>query len=115
MTTIPRPIFDRTLNYGNVIQIFLLLVMIVGGGVYMVRWQGDVENKLADAEAARVRYIPIVDALVKSDAIQDERMGNLADAVIEIRRSQVSITEKLSQIGSSVAVIEERTKSKVQN
>lgn len=108
--TIPKPTLDPRLSYGNVIQIFLLLVLIAGWGIYIVRWQSSVDSKIAENEAARIRYIPIIEALVKSDAIQEERMGNMADAVIEMRRGQSALAEKLGTIGTSIAVIEERTK-----
>lgn len=100
-----KPKLDPTITFGHMIQITLLAISVIGGFFY-------VKAELDSSKTAREKYIPIVESLVKSDIVQDQRMNNLAEAVIDIRKSQTIIADKLSDIAKTVAVIEERTKQK---
>lgn len=122
----PKFRFDGTFTFGNAIQ----TAVIIGGFVLYygstVEWKTTIEawrdntndkltqidGKFTSIETSRAINLPRLSNLEASDKIQDERMGNLADAVIEIRKSQSTITEKLAVIGESIAVIKERTEKK---
>lgn len=104
MNQIPRPIFDRTITYGHLLQSALLLIAILGGMIYLVRWQEEVNTRLNFAEQMR----PIVEMLARSDVIQAEKIANFSDDLGEVRRSQSTIIDKVGDISTAIAVIKER-------
>lgn len=109
--TLSKPQFVNTISTGQ-IAISLPLMAILGLFVSLIQWKGDVDNQIKLSQAARDKYIPIVESIVKSDILQDQRMNNFAEAIGGIRQSQATIIDKIGDIKSTVAVIEERTKEK---
>lgn len=109
MTSLPRPIFEGTFNYGHLVNTIMLAITIMGGAVFIVKWQAATEYRLSEIERFRQANVPVFEAMRQSDIVQNERMGNMADAIVEMRRTYGTLNEKLSEIGASVAVIKERT------
>lgn len=100
--TLPKPNFDPTITFGNICQIVLLSLTLIGGGFYV--W-----GELSKSREAREKYIPIVEALNKSDTLQNERIENFADAIRNINKTQSLLVDRLTDISVAVAKIEERT------
>lgn len=82
---VSAPRFDWSFNFGHVIQ-SLTTAAAVGGFIW---WASDklagFEYRIAAGEVRAQTYIPIVNALVKSQDVQDERIGNIGDAIKGIR------------------------------
>lgn len=121
---VPKFRLDGTLTLGNVLQIASIL-----GGILLLYTQGiqwktevdlwrvGVDSSLKTVESNRAINLPRINSLEKSDQLQDVRMTNLGEAFIDIRKSVTSIGDKLddygqklSEIATTIAVIEERTK-----
>jgi hypothetical protein len=108
--TIPRPHFDRTLNYGHVIQSLLMVITIAGGFTYLVKWQGAVDSQLEAIAEMRRALVPAVENLKQSDALQDQKINTLDKTLDNIADTVGKTNDALADIAKSVAVIEERTK-----
>lgn len=82
---VSAPRFDWSFNFGHVIQSFTTAAA-VGGFIW---WASDkiasFEYRITAAEGRAQIYVPIVTGLAKSQDIQDERIGNLSDAMKAIR------------------------------
>ena len=116
MHSIPKPIFDRKLNYGNVIQIILLAIMILGWGYSMVRWQGTIEAQLKTVIDAQTQAAKNAldkerenEALTSNDRLQDERISLINRTLLDIQQTQRTQNETLNKISTSIAVIEVRS------
>lgn len=51
------------------------------------------------------RYAPLISAVVNSNNVQDERISNLAVALMEIRKTNSEISSKLANISEDLAGI----------
>lgn len=51
------------------------------------------------------RYAPLISAMVNSNNVQDERISNLATAIIEMRKANSEISAKLASISEDLAGI----------
>lgn len=54
------------------------------------------------------RYAPLISAVVNSNNIQDERISNLAVALMEMRKTNSEISAKLASISEDLAGIKAR-------
>lgn len=111
MNAIPKPRFDRTLNYGNVIQIILLAIMIAGGGIYLVKWQAATDSRITAVEAAAKP----MSEMILSNQRQDDRLDRVEKGLDNILDIQREAAKALGEISTSIAVIEERTKKETAN
>lgn len=82
---VSAPRFDWSFNFGHVLT-SLTTAAAVGGFIW---WASDriasFEFRISAAEVSAQTYIPIVNSLVKSQDVQDERIGNVVDAVKGVR------------------------------
>jgi hypothetical protein len=98
---------DRPVRYipevslGALLQMGTVLVSIATFYAYVT---GDIH----EGELARAKYIPIIDRLVQSEPLQDERILNLAQSQTDIRRSIDLISDKLNSISIELADIKAR-------
>ena len=70
---------------------------------YMAAANAEMRRDLSALQASAAIFGPRMDALTKSQDVQDERIGNIADAV---RASQRAQSETLMQIGGSREVVD---------
>ena len=105
---VARPRIDTTINYGHILQTATLLVTLVGGIVYISAVATEFRKDLAVIEARAGKYIPLVDSLAASQSVQDERIGNLSDAVKDIRRTNSKVLTQLGGIREHLASIKAR-------
>lgn len=81
-----RPRFDPTFNYGHLMQAGMLAFALVSAYAAFVSFRYEVRRDLRDLQAWSSVYRPAVDGLLRSQVVQDERIGNLADSIREIRK-----------------------------
>lgn len=94
--------YQRSVNLGQVLQIFTMASAIIGYGIY-------VHIGLRESELARAKYIPIVENLMKDDDLQNERIENITDTLREIRKVQGDQAAILTELARDVAVIKSET------
>lgn len=100
---IPKPRLDGTVQLGQLINSGLLVAL--AAFLYgMISWKADVDTKLTNVQA--------IPGLVASDKLQDERIAGFARTLDNVVQKLDSTNEAIGKIGTSVAVIEERTKQK---
>lgn len=57
------------------------------------------------------RYVPLINAISNANNVQDERINNLATALIEMRKTNADISAKLASISEDLAGIKARLNS----
>ena len=119
---VKAPRFDWSFNFGHV----LTSVSCIASVLAFVWWTsakvvtmelriGHVEtaakNAAAAAELRAQTYIPIITGLVKSNDVQDERIGNMADAIRGIRadiaESNRQLRGEVQKVGDNVSTLRE--------
>lgn len=127
--TIPKPTFDRTITFGNVLQSFLILAAMLSFFAVQVQWRTAVDLQLQNtAETLRQMAkdrTSDTDKMVgveANDKLQDQRIVDLKGDLQDIQKTQDRTNETLgktnevlSKITTSIAVIEERTKKETPN
>lgn len=130
---IPRPRFDGTFNWGHVYNGVMLTLVVVGGLIYIVRWQGAVDaqlislsegvtaikelskwqavvdSKLQTSETNRAVYLPKINAVEASDRLQDIKIeavtGALGDIKAAIGKTSDAIAETNKKVGDIATTI----------
>lgn len=105
---VAKPRFDTTINYGHILQTVTLVITLIGGIGYISALAAEFRKDLAVIEARAARYIPVVDSLAASQSVQDERIGNLSDAVKDIRRTNSEVLTQLGGIREDMASVKAR-------
>lgn len=109
---VTAPRFDWSFNFGHVLT-SLSMLSAVGGAVLWTSGKiADFEYRIKAGEIRAQTYIPIVTGLVKSDDVQNERIGNLSDAIKGIR---TDIAENARQYRIELQEINKNTSSLREN
>lgn len=107
---IPRPRLTGDIGLGQLLN-SSLMVAFLSVLVYLIQWKGDVDSVMKKID-------PTADAVVvisASDKLQDEKIAGFSRTLDNVVQKLDKASDKLSEIGTSVAVIEERTKKAEQN
>ena len=104
MTTI-KPRFEPVFNYGHVVQTVSVLIAVMGGVGYLATWKSDADANIRQLTAAFTKLDNMVDPLVRSQVVQDERISRLSDAVSESRIFNASVMTQLGTIREDVAAV----------
>lgn len=105
---VQRPRFDPTFNYGHLLQAGMLAAALVSGYAAIVSFQDEVRRDLRNVEGWSAVYRPAVDGLLRSQVLQDERIGNLADSIREIRKVNSDTLAAIAGIREELAGIKVR-------
>ncbi|WP_119270846.1 hypothetical protein [Taklimakanibacter deserti] len=108
--TIPKPVFQATINLGQALNSGLLLA-ILGGLVYLIQWKGDVDDAIIVAKSNSTDLTLVQN----NDKLQDERIANINGSLRTITETLGRTGEAIADIKALVAVIEERTKKDTAN
>jgi len=90
---------DPTVNVGTIIQALVLIGSLGTFAWMQAGLQAQYRSDLNVLKSSSDVYVPIINQMVKSDDIQNERIGNLTNAVTEIRKSsqETSLEVRKSQ------------------
>lgn len=91
-----RPRFIWAFDFGQVMQTLGTIIPIASMVWYMAASNAEMRRDLLALQTSAAIYAPRVDALTKSQDVQDERIGNITDSV---RAGQRTSSEILTQIG----------------
>lgn len=109
--TITSPRFDWSFNFGHVLTCFSMILAMGGGLWAMSASISGIENRLLQSESRAQIWIPRMEAMMKSDSTQDNRIDNLADTVRSIRQdiseSNRATRLDMSDINKSVSGLRE--------
>ena len=122
--TPPRPRFDTTINYGHLLTALTIVLALGGGLIAQAREQArenaeiglritmleksttiEIERIRSTAMARVQQYMPLVDALVKSQDLQDERIANIVDGFKELRATTSSVATAVGEVKKDIAVM----------
>jgi methyl-accepting chemotaxis protein len=106
------PRFDPTISLGNVLVALSFLFPLAGSLAYQIKTNTDHDNRIGTLET-RMNEVddrgkvwqPVVQAAVKANDVQDERIGNMADSMRELRNVSQKQTEKLGDIQATLATL----------
>src|SRR5689334_22656979 len=87
--TLPKIRFTWDINFGAVAQMITVATFALGLYAVGLRFQWTTEAGLAEAAAARAKYIPIIDSLTKSDDTQNFRLEATSTAIQDLRRLSI--------------------------
>lgn len=105
--------FEWTVNAGQVLQMGALMLSI-GSGVWWVSAKYTaLDNDVRASKERALIYAPRVDALVQSQTIQDERIGNLATGLQEVRKANAEVLLQLGGVREDLAGIKSQLGVKV--
>lgn len=105
---ISAPRFDWSFNFGHVLQLFGMAAA-VGGGLWWTSAKFEnLDGRISAAENRAILWTPRVEAIMKSDELQNERMQNIATAIRDNREDNKKVVEKLSLLGEDMAAIKAR-------
>lgn len=108
---VSAPRFDWSFNFGHVLTSLTTAAAVAG----FIWWTSEriagFEYRITAAEVRAQTYIPIVNGLVKSNDVQDERIGNITDALRGIRtdiaENNRQARSELQEMGKNVATMRE--------
>lgn len=103
-----KPKFEPVINLGHILTALSMAGVLIGLLIKIGAWQTQTENQLAEAKERATKYIPIVEATMKLNDIQDERIANIIDALKENRVANAQILASLNEIKLDVAVLKQR-------
>ncbi|MEM9522760.1 MAG: hypothetical protein AAF982_01995 [Pseudomonadota bacterium] len=81
----PKPIFTRTISFGNLVQIVLIVVGLAGSWAVMKSDISRIDAAAADAKTIRIAIEARVRVLENQAARSDERYTNLLSNIQAIR------------------------------
>ncbi len=108
---VSAPRFDWSFNFGHVLT-SLMTAAAVGGFIW---WASDriasFEFRIQAAEVRARTYVPLVNNLVKSQDLQDERIGNVVDAVkgvhSDIAENNRQMRAEMSEMNKTLGAMRE--------
>jgi len=100
-----KPTIVPSINYGQMIQTAMFLITVATFVWFQAGFQARTEQRLAASEARSAEYRPKVDELLKSDAIQNDRIGAQSDSIRAIRETNTDILSKISDISADLATV----------
>lgn len=106
--SITAPRFDWSFNFGHVIQSLTMFITVAGGIWWTSAKFENIENRLSTAELRATVWVPRVEAMMKSDTIQDERIKNIIEATKDNREVQGEILKKVSSLSEDMISIKAR-------
>lgn len=99
---------DWSINLGAILQFAGVISVGLALYRYGLQFQFDTEAGLKRGEEARAKYIPIIEAMQKSDETQNFRLEMTSNAIAELRQIIINNSQKLGDIGTDVAVIKSK-------
>lgn len=93
------PVFEWKFNFGHVATALALF----GTGSWFMSNQtariDDLARRMRVVEDRGIVYVPRIEALIQANTLQDERIGNMSDAIRQMRSSasdQIAVQSKVN-------------------
>lgn len=99
------PTLTWTITFGQVIQI-ILMAGGYGGGLWLfAHKQASLEYSVLQIQADRNKYVPMIEQMMQSNLIQDERISGQSTAIQDIRKTNGEMLLVLGNIREQLAVL----------
>jgi len=109
--TYPR--FDPTFNLGHIFTTVAFVGTLIGVYAQQSSFQTRTEERLAASELARVQYIPIINDIAKIQAVTNDQLGNLRNALIIMQTTNEKQVEATSHVRERLSAIEAKIGTKL--
>lgn len=93
------PHYDPTITFGDLVRLATIGLATVSAGYYVVMG-------LRDGEAARTKYIPIIEKHEANISLMNQRLDNFTEAFFQIRLQLQEHQKELGEHESRLSVIE---------
>lgn len=103
-----KPRFEPVFNIGHILTIITIGSTFLTAMVTMSSWKTNIDLAIERGENRAAKYIPVVEALIKSDDIQSERLGNVATALGEQRALNTQLLTSLGDIKTDLGILKAR-------
>lgn len=99
-STVPKPRFDKTINYGHILTAFTICVSLLGTGVYQVQQNTQMRYQLAQIQSSVDAFGPRIGSLEASNQLNSERITNAAASMRSVREDFNATTNELRRADS---------------
>lgn len=111
-TSMHKPRFVWSFDFGQILQVFSIMIPLGGGLWYQAATQAaaqaEMRRDILSLQASAAAYFPRVETQAQSDNVQNERIGNLSDAVRDIRKTNSEILTQMGGVREDLAGIKGR-------
>lgn len=99
---VQTPRFDWSFNFGHVLTSISVILAMGGGVLAFGQKLENIDQRITTVERHTIETRPKVEALMRSDALQDDRIQNLTDSIKGIRADNAEVNKKMGSIGESM-------------
>jgi len=107
-----KPRFVWSFDFGQILNIVSLILTVSGALWYQASThaaaQAEMRRDILNLQANAAMYFPRVEIQAQSDNVQNERIGNLSDAVRDIRKTNSEILTQMGGVREDLAGIKGR-------
>lgn len=103
-----KPRFVWSFDFGQILQVVSLMIPLGGILWYQSTIQAEMRRDILTLQASAAAYFPRVETQAQSDNVQNERIGNLSDAVRDIRKTNSEILTQMGGVREDLAGIKGR-------
>lgn len=97
-SAVPKPRFDKTINYGHILTAFTICVSLLGTGVYQVQQNTQMRYQLAQIQSSVDAYGPRIGSLEASNQLNSERITNAAASMRSMREDFNTTSNDLRRV-----------------
>ena len=106
-SSVTKPHFDGTINYGHLLTAFTICVSLLGTGAYQVQQNTQMQTQLAQIQNSVDAFGPRIGSLEASNQLNSERITNAAESNRSFRadfNSTInSLREKDTQLATDIS------------
>ncbi len=103
-----KPRFDYSFNLGHVMQAGVIVAGFLSTLLYLAGERAEIKRDIEISRDARLKYVPVIEAMASSNQIQDERITGLGLSVQDIRKTNNEMLLQLGAIREDLAGIKAR-------
>ena len=101
-SSVTKPRFDGTINYGHLLTAFTICVSLLGTGAYQVQQNTQMRMQLAQIQSSVDAFGPKIGSLEASNQLNSERLTNMGNTNRSLREDFTTTTNDLRRVDSSL-------------
>lgn len=101
-SSVTKPRFDGTINYGHLLTAFTICVSLLGTGAYQVQQNTQMRTQLAQIQSSVDAFGPRIGSLEASNQLNSERLTNMGNTNRSLREDFTATTNDLRRVDSSL-------------
>lgn len=106
--------WNPNITLGNLLSIgstiCAVVVFIWYSSARITTMEYSIASEVATSAAMRSKYIPVVEGIIKSDDVQNERLQNVADAIKDLRTSNLELVKVMGDLRVAIAILNSQSR-----